>query len=66
MNTTILERPKIAVAKKSAATYVKGRRAFFKYRDLGVTAATQGKVRAQVTSAKIRHVETDRLAHPPV
>jgi len=40
------------VAKKSAADYVAGRRAFFKYRDLGVTAATGGKLRAQVTSAE--------------
>jgi quercetin dioxygenase-like cupin family protein len=40
------------VAKKSAATYVAGRRAFFKYRDLGVTTATAGKLRAQITSAE--------------
>jgi quercetin dioxygenase-like cupin family protein len=40
------------VAKKSAASYVSGRRAFFKYRDLGVTAATGGRLRAQVTSAE--------------
>src|SRR5205085_8126749 len=46
-----LERQKVAVAKKNAANYVKGRRAFFKYRDLGVTEATGGKLRAQVTSA---------------
>lgn len=36
-------------ARKSAPDYVKGRRDFFKYRDLGVTAATDGKIRAQVT-----------------
>ena len=29
-----------------------GRRHFFQYRDLGVTEATGGKMRAQVTSAK--------------
>lgn len=40
------------VAKKSTANYVSGRRAFFKYRDLGVTAATTGRLRAQVTSAE--------------
>lgn len=40
------------VAKKDTATYVSGRRAFFKYRDLGVTAATRGRLRAQVTSAE--------------
>ena len=44
--------PTPAVAKKSQANYIAGRRAFFKYRDLGVTAATGGKLRAQVTSAE--------------
>ena len=34
------------------AEYVAGRRAFFKYRDLGVTAATHRRMRAQVTSAE--------------
>ena len=38
--------------KLNAASYVAGRRAFFKYRDLGVTAATGGRIRAQVTSAE--------------
>lgn len=33
------------------AKYVPGRRAFFKYRELGVTQASQGRMRAQVTSA---------------
>ena len=36
-------------ARLSAPVYVKGRRDFFKYRDLGVTAASEGKIRAQVT-----------------
>jgi mannose-6-phosphate isomerase-like protein (cupin superfamily) len=36
-------------ARKSAPDFVKGRRDFFKYRDLGVTAASAGKIRAQVT-----------------
>lgn len=40
-----------AHAKQSEAQYVQGRRAFFKYRELGVTAASQGQIRAQVTSA---------------
>ncbi len=31
--------------------YVTGRRDFFKYRELGVTEATNGRMRAQVTSA---------------
>ena len=46
---TVAQHP--TVAKKSAANYTAGRRAFFKYRDLGVTAATGGKLRAQITSA---------------
>ncbi|HJQ60900.1 MAG TPA: cupin domain-containing protein [Vineibacter sp.] len=40
-----------AHAKKSEPQYVQGRRAFFKYRELGVTGASQGQIRAQVTSA---------------
>jgi quercetin dioxygenase-like cupin family protein len=43
---------KLAVALKSEARYVPGRRAFFDYRDLGVTDATSGRMRAQVTTAK--------------
>jgi len=42
---------KLALARVDSATYVAGRREFFKYRDLGVTDATGGKMRAQVTSA---------------
>jgi len=42
---------KLAHATVDNARYVEGRRAFFKYRDLGVTDATDGKMRAQVTSA---------------
>ena len=37
------------VARKGTPTYVKGRRDFFKYRDLGVTKASNGAMRAQVT-----------------
>jgi mannose-6-phosphate isomerase-like protein (cupin superfamily) len=43
---------KVAVATKDNAKYVSGRRAFFKYRDLGVTEGTNGFMRAQVTSAE--------------
>jgi mannose-6-phosphate isomerase-like protein (cupin superfamily) len=43
---------KVAVAMKDNAKYVSGRRAFFKYRDLGVTDSTNGFMRAQVTSAE--------------
>jgi hypothetical protein len=42
---------KLAHATLANAKYVPGRRSFFKYRDLGVTDATGGKMRAQVTSA---------------
>ncbi len=42
---------KLAHATVGDAKYVPGRRSFFKYRDLGVTDATDGKMRAQVTSA---------------
>ncbi len=52
MNDVATVAPIPTVAKKGAATYVPGRRAFFKYRDLGVTTATGGRLRAQVTSAE--------------
>ena len=42
---------KLAVSSAKAPEFVKGRRDFFKYRDLGVTKATDGWMRAQVTSA---------------
>ena len=42
---------KLAVASTKTPQFVKGRRDFFKYRDLGVTKATDGWMRAQVTSA---------------
>lgn len=40
-----------AVARKSDPNYVKGRREFFKYIDLGVTEASQGRMRVQRTTA---------------
>ena len=43
---------KLAISSKTDAKYVEGRRAFFKYRDLGVTEATGGRMRAQLTSAE--------------
>jgi len=49
---------KLAVASKDNANYVAGRRAFFKYRDLGVTEGTNGFMRAQVTSAPSSATET--------
>ena len=42
---------KLAVTSAKTPQFVKGRRDFFKYRDLGVTKATDGWMRAQVTSA---------------
>jgi quercetin dioxygenase-like cupin family protein len=41
----------LAYAPASNPVYKPGRREFFKYRDLGVTDATGGKMRAQITSA---------------
>lgn len=50
-DATITTGGKLAVAKASDAVFVPGRRDFFKYRELGVTEATGGRMRAQVTSA---------------
>jgi mannose-6-phosphate isomerase-like protein (cupin superfamily) len=44
-------RMKRVVTSSKAPDFVKGRRDFFKYRDLGVTKASNGWMRAQVTSA---------------
>src|SRR5438093_11119046 len=40
---------KLAYATPTTAPLVAGRRSFVKYRDLGVTAASSGKIRAQAT-----------------
>jgi uncharacterized protein YjlB len=42
---------KLAYATPETATKVPGRRKFFTYTDLGVTAASQGRMRAQLTTA---------------
>lgn len=42
---------KLAYAPAAAPVFVPGRRDFFKYRELGVTEATQGRMRAQITTA---------------
>ncbi|WP_430491734.1 cupin domain-containing protein [Pseudomonas fulva] len=42
---------KLTYATPENAPFVPGRRAFFKYRDLGLTDATKGIARAQVTCA---------------
>lgn len=44
-------RPALVVSPKEGARYVPGRRTFFRYRDLGVQAATGGALRAQVMEA---------------
>ena len=50
--TRSTDRMKLAISSAKEAHYVPGRRHFFRYRDLAVTEATGGKMRAQVTSAK--------------
>jgi quercetin dioxygenase-like cupin family protein len=42
---------KLTYATPENAPFVPGRRSFFKYRDLGLTDATEGMARAQVTCA---------------
>lgn len=42
----------LAISRRSEPRYIEGRRTFFQYRDLGVTDATHGRARAQVTSAR--------------
>ena len=42
---------KVAVTSAKTPDLVAGRRTFFKYRDLGVTAASNGWMRAQLTTA---------------
>ena len=56
--TATLERPaasapgmKVAVTSAKHPDLVEGRRSFFKYRDLGVTAASNGWMRAQLMQA---------------
>ena len=47
--TSVQPAMKVAVTSAKKPDLVAGRRTFFKYRDLGVTAASSGKIRAQVT-----------------
>jgi mannose-6-phosphate isomerase-like protein (cupin superfamily) len=42
---------RLSITKKAAAPLVPGRRKFFRYRDLGVSDATGGRMRAQVMEA---------------
>ena len=48
VNDTTSTTPALRHATKDNAPLVAGRRSFFKYRDLGVTEASAGKLRAQV------------------
>ena len=41
----------IVIARKEQANYVVGRREWMKYRELGVSKGSNGRIRAQVTSA---------------
>ena len=53
VEAAVKERPvlKQRVSTRADAQFVKGRRDFFTYRELGVTEATEGRMRAQITSA---------------
>lgn len=51
VNTTEKAEMKIRHGSKDNTPFVPGRRDFFKYRDLGVTDATNGVMRAQVMSS---------------
>ena len=50
-STTTIPAGKLAHATPATAPFVAGRRTFLKYQDLGVTAASSGRMRAQVMSA---------------
>ena len=52
MSIDVMDQAKeVVVARASDPEMVRGRREFFSYRELGVTKATDGKMRAQVTIA---------------
>ena len=52
MSIDVMDQEKeVVVARASDPEMVQGRREFFSYRELGVTKATDGKMRAQVTIA---------------
>jgi quercetin dioxygenase-like cupin family protein len=54
MNDAVSTEPRqqLAIATTENPVYVAGRREFFKYRELGVTEASNGAMRAQITEAK--------------
>ena len=52
MSIDVLEKAKeVVIARADNPELVQGRREFFSYRELGVTKATDGQMRAQVTIA---------------
>ena len=52
MSIDVMEDAKeVVIGRASDPEMVQGRREFFQYRELGVTKATEGKMRAQVTIA---------------
>ena len=52
MSVDVLEKAKeVVIARADNPELVQGRREFFSYRELGVTKATDGQLRAQVTIA---------------
>ena len=52
MSIDVLEKAKeVVIARADNPELVQGRREFFSYRELGVTKATDGQMRAQVTVA---------------
>jgi quercetin dioxygenase-like cupin family protein len=51
MNDNVTSTQKLAYTTRDGAPVVKGRREFFTYRELGVTEATNGVMRAQVMHA---------------
>ena len=56
---------KLAISTVDDAKYVPGRRSFLEYRDLGVTDATGGRMRAQVRYAEQGLVDTGRTFKDP-
>ena len=51
VEATAQEQP-FTLVRKDDPTFVPGRRDFMTYRDLGITAASGGRIRAQITSAR--------------
>ena len=52
MSTDVMDKAnEVVIARADNPELVQGRREFFSYRELGVTKATEGKMRAQVTIA---------------